>query len=467
MPKKLLLINPWIYDFAAYDLWSKPLGLLYLASYLRACGYDIQYIDCLQQDSRKNVEQKFGRGPFRRQVIEKPAILKHIPRNYARYGILEQEFIDRLKQVSNVDAVLVTSIMTYWYPGVQRVVQLVRQLLPGVPVILGGIYASLMPGHAKRHIAPDYLVTGPGEEKTLELLQQIFSEPALNEPPKSLDDFPYPAFDLLHNPSYLVVMTERGCPYNCSFCAQKLISRPYTRRSVDSVLDEFELQYKKYKKRDFSFYDDALFISRENHIMPILEGLIRKKLPLRLHAPNGLFARYVDAPLAELMYKAGFKTVRLSFETSNEDRRADMGSKVSNQDMLEAVEYLQHAGFKPGSLQAYVLMGLPDQSVDEVLDSILFIHGLGLQSSLASFSPIPGTVEFEKAVSGGLIPRDIDPLLLNNSIFPLHREEGEYQLYRKIRVLAQTLNEAAQRGVSFFTDTHLGPALKRSLARLT
>ena len=49
MQKELLLINPWIYDFTAYDLWSKPLGLLYLASFLRKFNFNISYIDCLDK----------------------------------------------------------------------------------------------------------------------------------------------------------------------------------------------------------------------------------------------------------------------------------------------------------------------------------------------------------------------------------------------------------------------------------
>ena len=69
----LLLINPWIYDFTAYDFWSKPLGLLYIASILRERGYEISYIDCMDRYNReilnfKNREfpkkDEFGRGPF-------------------------------------------------------------------------------------------------------------------------------------------------------------------------------------------------------------------------------------------------------------------------------------------------------------------------------------------------------------------------------------------------------------------
>ncbi len=50
MDRHILLINPWIYDFSAYDLWYKPLGLLSLASLLRIHGVHITFIDCLDSD---------------------------------------------------------------------------------------------------------------------------------------------------------------------------------------------------------------------------------------------------------------------------------------------------------------------------------------------------------------------------------------------------------------------------------
>ncbi len=61
------------------------------------------------------------------------------------------------------DAVLVTSLMTYWYPGVTAAIRLVREYFPGVPVILGGIYASLCPDHARSHSGADLVLTGPWE----------------------------------------------------------------------------------------------------------------------------------------------------------------------------------------------------------------------------------------------------------------------------------------------------------------
>ena len=469
--KKLLLINPWIYDFSAYDLWSKPLGLLYLASFLRRFDYEIYFVDCLDKYLERQADQikikKYGVGPFPRRVVDKPEIVRHIPRHFARYGISEETFIRRLIKYQDADAVLLTSLMTYWYPGVRRAAELVREYLPGKPLILGGIYATLLPQHAREVVKPDYLISGPGEIKTLQLLARLFGREVDSDLlPKTIDDYPPPAFDLISHPDYLPLLTSRGCPFDCSFCAQKKISMPYVRRNPELVVREIAEQQRKFKVRDFAIYDDALFINKERHIEVILREVIKKRLKVRFHSPNGLFARYIDRKLACLMHQANFKTVRLSFETSNEQRGRDMYSKVNNADMVRAVQNLTGAGYAAKELEAYVMMGLPGQSVEEVIASILFVHNLGVQVRLASFSPIHGTREFDKAVLQGRIAEDIDPLLTNKSIFPLRDETITYEKYRKIRTFSQILNEALKKDLPLFTDPLLGETVRKVVGQI-
>ncbi|RKZ33449.1 radical SAM protein [bacterium] len=442
--KKVLLINPWIYDFTAYDLWSKPLGLLYIASMLKKFGYSVGFIDCLDKYATgvKPKVKQYGTGKFNRNVIEKPKILKHIPRNYARYGIAESNFIELLQKHSDSDAVLVTSIMTYWYPGVKRVVELVREHLADVPIILGGIYSTIIPEHAEKIIQPDYIITGPGEIKIIRLLSEIF-DISLDESklPQSLDDYPFPDFSLINHLDYLVILTSRGCPYNCSFCAQKMVSMPFCQRSVDNVLAEFEYHYEKFGLKDFAFYDDALFINKKTHIEPILKGLLERNIDVRLHSPNGLFARQIDETLANLMFESNFRTVRLSFETSNLARQKDICSKVNNFDLARAVRNLMDAGYEPQDISAYVIMGLPGQPISEVEQSMEFVHSLGINIRLTSFSPIHRTAEFQRAVNMGYISPHIDPLLTNKSIYPLVDNPDKFEIFRQLRNRAGELNK--------------------------
>ena len=84
----------------------------------------------------------------------------------------------------------------------------------------------------------------------------------------------------------------------------------------------------------------------------------------------------------------------------------------------------------------------------------------------ASFSPIHGTEEFDKAVQQNIIAEDIDPLLTNKSIFPLHDEEFSYEKYRKIRTFCQILNDAVEREFSLFTDHVLGESIRKVVKQI-
>ena len=116
----ILLVNPWIHDFAAYDLWARPLGLLVLATRLRRYGWEPRLVDCLDPDHPEMGPIKakaLSHGHFHRTPIPKPEALEGVPRTYCRYGV-HPEFIRKdLESMPVPRAILVTSLMTYWYPG--------------------------------------------------------------------------------------------------------------------------------------------------------------------------------------------------------------------------------------------------------------------------------------------------------------------------------------------------------------
>jgi radical SAM superfamily enzyme YgiQ (UPF0313 family) len=131
--------------------------------------------------------------------------------------------------------------------------------------------------------------------------------------------------------------------------------------------------------------------------------------------------------------------------------------------MINAVRNLVQAGYSASDLEAYVIMGLPGQSLDEILKSIIFVNNLGVQVKLASFSPIPKTRDFERAVRMGKIAEDIDPLLTNKTIFPLKGPELNYETFRKVRIFSHMLNDAAKREMAPFAINPIGNSLRKIL----
>jgi len=233
------LINPWIFDFAAYDYFAQPLGLLYLAGLLEAQGFAVHFLDCLGAPHAK--PGPFGTGRYPKEILPPPPALQGINRRYGRYGISKAAFRARLAQIPKPAAILVTSLMTYWYPGVAAAIGLVREHFPGVPVILGGIYATLCPEHARQHSGADQVVAGPGEAAVFTLLKEITacsSVGATSSGSDGLDSLPYPALHLLDQLTYIPILASRGCPLDCSYCASRLLQPAYRRRQPKAVAEE-------------------------------------------------------------------------------------------------------------------------------------------------------------------------------------------------------------------------------------
>ncbi len=429
----ILLVNPWIHDFAAYDFWAKPLGLLYLAALLRAHGYAISFLDCLNADysalqaPARGVtlpgRTRGGRGKFRKQSIEKPRALHAIPRKYSRYGIPPAVFEEQLNSAPVPGVILVTSGMTYWYPGVIETIGMLKTRFPGVPVILGGIYPSLCPVHARRYSGADVVVSGPGELLLVDLVSSITGIPAGNRTEvKSLDTLPYPAFDLIDPLPYLCITTSRGCPYRCRFCASHLLSPTYSVRSPRAVVDEIQHWCERSGIRDVAFYDDALFYNPESHIIPLLELIVDRGITCSFHTPNGIHVTGMNDDIARRMVQAGFRTIRLGLETASEERMAEIGKKTTRREFLQTVRSLRDAGYAKDDIGVYLLAGLPGQRADELEDSICFVHEAGARPYLAEYSPIPGTSLWNKAVEASPFDLRNEPLYHNNSIFPCQWE---------------------------------------------
>lgn len=441
--QNILLVNPWIADFAAYDLWAKPLGLLYIGAFLQKYGYDLTLLDFLDRNrwGRDKASNKApGRGKYHRQIIDKPKALAHIPRHFALYGATESQIKTTLSAMPPPSAILVTSHMTYWYVGVQKTIELLRRFFPDVPIILGGSYVTLCENHAHNNINADYFVTGYGEKKALEILDTLHGIERNYADVPEFDDSIFPPYDLYENLAVLPLMTSRGCPNNCSYCATRKLHPRFRRRSVDNLLAEIRHHHCHYGITKYAFYDDALFANKQQYIIPFLKGIIAMEEDFEFYSPNGLFARAIDEELAVLMKKAGFKMIRLSLESAVSRWQAASSGKVSQMDFKRAVRHLKRAGFSSRDIEAYLIMGLPGQTFQDVKESIEFVHENGAISRLASFTPIPGTEDWQRAVSTNLLDANIDPLLTNNTLYPCATKNLTVAQFQELKNLSIDLN---------------------------
>ncbi len=420
----ILLVNPWITDFAAYDFWLKPLGLLSIASVVRAySSARIHFIDCLDHgidaSARAARRKPDGRGPFPKIGIPKPAVYDGVPRRYSRYGIPIEEFKARLDALPVPGAVLLTGTMTYWYPGIQTAVELIRKKFGTVPVILGGIYATLCREHARRNSGADRIVSGPGENAVLPVLREILGAGAVREaPPLRFRELPWPALDLSPDRMWLPVMSSRGCPLRCTFCAGRLLFDGFEERSAADVAAEIVSARVRFGTRHFAFYDDALLLHKHGRMIPLFEEIAGRDLDLNFHFPNGLHIREIDDELARLFKRVGVRSIYLSQESTDAALLAESCPKVGAGDLERAAASLEKAGYQRGELNVYLIAGLPSQDAAGLRADLNHVRNLGLRPRLAYFSPIPGTDVWRTLVAAGRLDPDADPLLHNKAAYP-------------------------------------------------
>jgi len=437
----ILCVNPWIHDFAAFDFWAKPLGLLQIASVLRDHGVTVSYLDCTDRFHANEVnEVKMswdGRGPYRKKEIPLPHLkgLEKSVQKFSRYGIEPEWFrqdLEDLKTGKKVDLIFVTSLMTYWASGVQETIKTIKEIFPSVPVVLGGIYASLCSDYAEKYSEADFVVKGSGFKNLNKIVNDYtLYDMGFEYHPDNLDKLPYPALDMQNKIAYAPVLTSIGCPFNCEYCASSYLAPDFYQRSPESVFDEIAHWHHKYAIKNFAFYDDALLINGEKYAFLLFEKIIESGMDLWFHTPNAIHIKEITEKASLLMYKAGFKTIRLGLETTDFDHRK-FDSKVKEGEFYDALKNLKKAGFQNSQIGAYLLCGLPGQSLGSVRKSFLKVKESGIRPTLAYYTPIPHTKMWEKAKKYSKYDIEKDPLYTNNTLFPCIFEK---EVTKKIAII--------------------------------
>jgi radical SAM superfamily enzyme YgiQ (UPF0313 family) len=453
---RVLLLNPWIHDFSAFDFWMRPLSLYRLASVLRDAGFEVGIYDCLnrhhpgvlERKGRHQRDKEYGCGHYYREVIEKPACLSFVPRNYRRFGVPIDVVAADFSSLEEPDAVIVACTMTYWYPGAFEMIRLCRRTWPGVPGYLGGVYADLLPDHAREHSGAHRVFS---RESFTEVTRQVALDldlPRVERPEEEGAGRSYirPAYDLAWTQRSLPVVTSRGCPYRCTYCVSPVVNPVFEQFPPEEVAGGIVDCVNRFGTGDFAFYDDALLAGGADHFAAIMEGVLGAGVRPRFHLPNAIHAGLVTREVTALMRRAGFKTIRLGLEFADPERQKSTGGKVRSGEYERSVDCLREAGFTAGEIGTYVMLGYPGQGIAEVREAARVVHAAGSHVRLVMYAPIPGSTDWGKGFDELVIDPREDPLLTNNSLAPYRSRLYTSHEYVELKREINAANEVLLRG---------------------
>ncbi len=448
-----LLVYPPVYDFALYDLFLKPYGLLRVGRLLSESGYRVRLINSLDYRDRKSIERlgrprrkNNGTGKLFREVTDKPGTLRgfskrfgvpDIERHFARYGVLS-EVIEEQFRKEHPDIVFVSSGMTYWYLGVKEIVDLSRRVYPDVPIVLGGVYATLCFEHALRNLDVD-IVIPESNISVLNIFLKRKGFPPVNDSYDVSRLNPLLLEDIFSDSA--VVMLNTGCPFRCRYCASFRMYDRFLPGDPESTVRLILEIHNRFGTKNFAFYDDALLFRKRELFLPFIDMVLQKDLGLNFYLPNGIHLSYLDFEIADKMFRAGFREIRLGLESSLDSFHSREDKKLVISDFGEKIDLLRRVGFRGEDIGVYILAGLPRQYAEEVEETIRFVSKFGVRVYVSEYSPVPGTPMFEESVTLSAFPIAEEPLFQNNTIFPMQWEGFTLEDLENLKVMAREVTK--------------------------
>jgi len=323
-------------------------------------------------------------------------------------------------------AIVGVTASTPSYPNAQAVARFVKAWRKECVTVLGGPHATGAPRDCVLSGAFDFVCVGEGENAMLDLAQALlkgkgdpyavpgfrFTGPQGNvgqTPPRPqiahLDDLPFPARDLIQLDSYYQkgsLVSSRGCPIGCDFCAcAAIVGRSYRVHSIPRVLDEMEDMIQRYNYRHFDFHDDT-FNLRRNRVFQFCRGIKERELDVEW----GCFCRAAGftAEMAKEMASAGCRVVQFGVESGNDAVLKSLDKATSTVQVEAAIRAAAKAGIR--QIACGFIIGHPNDTVESVWDTIRFglhLRDLGAtRLTLSLMTPYPGTPIYDNREEFGI-----------------------------------------------------------------
>jgi len=409
----VLLMRP----FSESDELIPPYGLGYLATAIRD-SHNVEIIDGIKEGL---TVEKFG------------------------------EILDRKKY-----DVIGIQLFTFNVAKTKDYINSVRKILPKAKIILGGPHPSGNPsdifenfpeinwafkGEAETgfkkllelisqdRIIPEYLTQVPG------LIWMNNGEVFINSQVliENLDELGMPSWDLIRPDNYPLaphggffknypiapIITTRGCPFSCTYCAGHLVSgRKIRFRSIKNVIEEIKLLYLKYGIREIHIEDDN-FTFNHDFVKEFCRELKRNNLDISWTCPNGVRLDTLTEDLLLTMKNAGLYSISVGVESGSEKILKDMKKSLAKETIREKIELIRKCDLE---ISGFFIIGYPTETREDIEETINFAKTLDLKrAGFSLFKPFPGTEITENLIKSGEIKKmsaeDWERLVLADAVY--------------------------------------------------
>ncbi|MDD5005707.1 MAG: radical SAM protein [Candidatus Omnitrophica bacterium] len=199
------------------------------------------------------------------------------------------------------------------------------------------------------------------------------------------------------------IMITRGCPYQCTFCAGKLVSGVKLRkRGIKEVINEIDMLYKDYGIREFHVIDDN-FTLDVAYAKTFLRELIVKNLDISWSTPNGVRMDMLDKELLALMKQSGLYLISLGIESGSDRILKLMKKNLTVEKIRKSIALIKSCGI---DIAGFFILGFPGEKKEEIMDTINLSLELDLiRANFFTYLPFPGTESYSELAKNGELER--------------------------------------------------------------
>jgi radical SAM superfamily enzyme YgiQ (UPF0313 family) len=349
-------------------------------------------------------------------------------------NLSHKETVDEV-QAFSADLIAVTA-NTCVFDSVLNLIELLKEHLVGVPIVVGGPHPSALPQQTLQESKADFVIIGEGELTFADIIAHLKTGikewnqiPGLayrdeggnvqlnsrRELISDLDALPFPARDLIDNKRYsppptkrvslgpnTLIATGRGCPFNCGFCgAQTVWTRKARTRSAGSVVAEIEECIHKFDIQSFHFTDELFTVNRKR-VLEICDLIMKRNLKIAWCCSAR--AQKLDRELLTRMKEAGCHEISFGIESGNQEMLKKIDKSLDLDEAKKVVRLTKQVGI---ITHASYILGYIGETEETIRDTIRYAKALNTR--VAAFfiaSPLPGTPLYKEAQEKGYLRPD-------------------------------------------------------------
>lgn len=401
-----------------------PLGLSYIAASLESAGLKVSMMDCTIEGYDQ--ERYVG--------------------SMMTYGLSMDQVEDRLGRIPQPDVVGLSVLFSTDLHNLFDIARVVKRVYPDTIVVVGGLHPTIYPREIfeideslngdQRTV--DWVIRGEGEYRLVEFLcwlkegkvdrnadglvgfldGDFFSNHQRDMIP-DLDALPFPAYHLLPMEKYFdinvpfspvpqgsrvaQILTSRGCPIGCTFCASTNTYKKFRHRSVANVMKEIYSLKARYQIDEIQFADDNLTLKRD-HSIEFFQAL--KAANLKWCTPNGTMINTLTPDLMELMAESGLYQITLSVDSANAKSLRNLHHKPVDLNSVPGLiaKARERGIFTHGTF----VVGMPGETLEDIEEGFDFIKNHLPFTSITTFiaAAIPGSELYHQALEAGLVTKE-------------------------------------------------------------